>query len=75
MSALAGARTRTRYRDALPAPPLSVGNQLIFTACAVSMRFRNRTPSAAELVKEFGMCRATAYRWRGALMAAKGECK
>jgi hypothetical protein len=52
---------------------VGVANQLIYTACSVAARFARRTPTAGELMQEFGMSAATAYRWRSALKAARGE--
>lgn len=64
---------RPPYVEGLYAPPASVASQRIYVAMRVALRFVSRTPTLAELEAEFGMCRGTAYRWRGAIKAAKGE--
>lgn len=75
MSAIAPTTRRhaPRYRDALPVPPENVAHQLIYTATAVAARFSRGTPTAADLMREFGMSKATAHRWRSAMKAARGE--
>jgi hypothetical protein len=54
-------------------PPTSAANQRIYTAMAIALRFARRTPTVSDLEKNFGMHRSTAYRWIGAIKAAKGE--
>lgn len=70
---LAGDRTGAWNAELPGAPPQSVACARIFLALTVAKRFLHRTPSLEELQAEFGMCRSTAYRWRGAILAAKGE--
>ncbi len=41
-------------------------------ACRLADRYRHRLPLVAELQEQFGMSRATAYRWRAALAEARG---
>jgi hypothetical protein len=43
----------------------------IQTACRIANRFRTRIPTVEELMENFGMSRATAFRWRAALREAK----
>jgi len=45
----------------------------IFVAVKVADRFKDRTPTARELIDLWGMSRATAYRWVAAFKAARGE--
>lgn len=54
-------------------PPLSSGSTQIFAACVIARRFAHRIPTPKELQDSFGMSRATAYRWVGAMKAAAGE--
>lgn len=42
-------------------------------AVQVALRFAGRAPSVAQLREEFGMSRATAYRWRRAFLDALGQ--
>ena len=42
-------------------------------AFRILLKYGTRTPTWRELVADFGMCRATAYRWLSALKIAKGE--
>jgi hypothetical protein len=71
---LAGDRAGSYSAELPGAPPSSVASARIFLALTVAKRFLHRTPTLEELQAEFGMCRSTAYRWRGAILAAKGEC-
>lgn len=41
-------------------------------ACRIATKYSRRLPTVAELQEEFGMQRATAYRWRAALAEARG---
>lgn len=56
-------------------PSSNVENLQLQTACRIAIRYSHRLPKAAELQQEFGMHRATAYRWIAALKAAQGERK
>lgn len=42
------------------------------TALRIAMRYPNRPPTVADLKENFGMCRATAYRWIRGYKEAKG---
>lgn len=56
------------YRtEALCIPPHA--NNCMFLAALIAQEFR-REPSPAQLMARFGMCRATAYRWRRAWRGA-----
>lgn len=39
----------------------------------IVLRYATRTPTTAELMRDHGMSRSTAYRWVRAMKAAKGE--
>lgn len=41
-------------------------------AMSIALRFRDRTPSVAEIRRAYGLSRATAYRYLADLKAAKG---
>lgn len=45
----------------------------LFSAIQLAIRFVHRTPTVRDLREDFGMSRATAYRWLAAIKAAKGE--
>ena len=44
----------------------------LVVACRIADKYRSRLPSVKELQDDFGMHRATAYRWRAALANARG---
>ncbi|MET0888795.1 MAG: hypothetical protein ABWY09_01540 [Stenotrophomonas maltophilia] len=44
----------------------------LVVACRIADKYRSRLPSVIELQGDFGMHRATAYRWRAALASARG---
>lgn len=52
--------------------PRGTVNTKIFIACQLADRYCSRLPSIAELQGDFEMHKATAYRWRAALAAARG---
>jgi hypothetical protein len=60
------------YTGAL-APMASADNLRIQMACRIALRYRHRLPAVKELQDEFGMHRATAYRWIAAMRAARDE--
>lgn len=53
-------------------PHYTSANQGILTAVLIATRFRD-TPSICQLMTDFDMSKATAYRWRSAFRIAKGE--
>lgn len=63
------------YLKRMHSPPTSVANQRIFTALTIALRFAKRTPTLAELRDSYGMSKSTAYRWIGAIEAAKGKAR
>jgi hypothetical protein len=44
----------------------------IFVAVRIALKYRN-TPTVSQLMNDFEMSRATAFRWRAAFKLAKGE--
>lgn len=52
--------------------PGTTGNLTIATAVRVAMAYRHAPPTAAQLVRDFGMTISTAYRWRAAFIDAMG---
>jgi hypothetical protein len=67
-------RTTYTYREAMHAPPRSTAHHFLFTAVRIADAYpANRPPpSIDQLIEQFGMRRATAYRWRAAICAARG---
>ncbi|MFT3806086.1 hypothetical protein [Arenimonas sp.] len=63
-----GIRSTGTFRDQLYAD----GQSAIFVACSIAQKYQHRIPTVDELRSEFGMCRATAYRWTAAIRAARG---
>lgn len=57
---------RTRY-SVEQTPPSATTTGTLLTACRIARRYSHRLPTVAELQEEFGMHRATAYRWLSAL--------
>ncbi|MNM92628.1 hypothetical protein D3C81_1049670 [compost metagenome] len=55
------------YRDGPKLPNPSSQHQGITVAIRLVRKYRTRIPTADELCREFGMSRATAYRWVAAL--------
>jgi len=51
----------------------TTGHGTVHVAVQVALRFAGRAPSVAQLREEFGMSRATAYRWRRAFLDALGQ--
>ena len=52
-------------------PPPGTTNVRILMACRIARRYTHRLPTWQELQSEFGMDRATAYRWLSALKLAQ----
>lgn len=46
---------------------------VIYVAVKLAAKYSHRLPTVEELRSEFGMCRATAYRWLRAMKDARGE--
>jgi predicted DNA-binding transcriptional regulator YafY len=55
------------------APTASAANIQLQMACRIALRYSHRLPTVKELQDEFGMHRATAYRWIAAMRAARDE--
>lgn len=64
--------TKYTYRGAL-APSTSADNMRLQMACRIALRFSHLLPTVQELQDDFGMHRATAYRWIAAMRAARDE--
>lgn len=58
---------RAAYRGGPKLPSPSSQHQGITVAIRVVRKYGTRIPSAEELCRDFGMSRATAYRWAAAL--------
>lgn len=52
--------------------PSPVGHAQTYTAVRIALSYPSRIPTPAQLQDQFGMSRATAYRWVRAFKAAKG---
>ncbi len=64
--------SRSAYTGRLP-PSQAPSALLLQTACRIAAKYSRRLPTVAELQGEFGMHRATAYRWVAAIRAARVE--
>ena len=53
-------------------PPPTGTKSGIYLACRIAAKYAHRLPTPEELVSEWGMHRATAYRWIAALRAVRG---
>jgi hypothetical protein len=53
-------------------PPLTGTSIGILTATRVAIRYKT-TPTINQLMADFNMSKATAYRWRSAFKIARGE--
>ena len=62
---------RRSFTDSLVGIPLNTINA--YVCFSIMTAFPKKTPTADELSKRFDMSRATAYRYRAALMAVRGE--
>lgn len=63
---------RTKYSDNEPVAVAYV-HQNILTAIRVAKRYGGKCPTVAQLQADFGMSRASAYRWRAAWKCACPE--
>lgn len=54
-------------------PPRSQGQGAVYIAAVIARQYGGRVPTVQQLRDQFGMSRATAYRWVGALMSAWGD--
>lgn len=61
---------RTKY-TVETCPPYGGTAVTVLTACRIAQRYTHRIPTWQELVSEFGMHRATAYRWVSAIRQAR----
>lgn len=59
---------QSNYETQLP----TMGAPYIYTAIRIADKYRHRTPTVADLIADFGMHRATAYRWLRAIKDARG---
>lgn len=60
-----------RYMAEVSRPPNC--DSALFIACQVARKYTHRLPTVAELRGDYGMHRATAYRWIAAIKAARCE--
>lgn len=51
-------------------PPYATTTVAALTACRIAKRYTHRLPTIQELRRDFGMSRATAYRWLSAMKQA-----
>ena len=49
---------------------VSTGNLILHTAVKLAIAHRSKAPTIAHLREQYGMSRATAYRWRAAFIDA-----
>lgn len=61
------------FRAALYDAPSGTRHGGLLLAARVALRYRGHAPTVEQLVADFGMSRATAYRWRGAFLDAGAE--
>lgn len=60
------------YTEQMPGPSRNTVNGSILIACSIARRYSRRLPTVKELQEQFGMSRATAYRWIHALKESQG---
>lgn len=60
-----------RYPEANHLPPHGYARTGILTAVKVALRYHPNVPTVPQLRRDFGMSRATAYRWRNAFIEAR----
>lgn len=65
-----GIHWRSPYKDAMPLVPNAA---TAFICLSILTAFPKKTPTAEQLMGKFDMSRATAYRWRAAIKAVRGE--
>lgn len=53
-------------------PPPTGSTVYIFLAVRIAQKYSGRLPTVLELMNDWDMCRATAYRWIAAMRAARG---
>jgi len=63
--------TASSYTEQVGGPRGTAIVRLV-VACRIADKYRSRLPSVKELQDDFGMHRATAYRWRAALASGRG---
>ena len=61
------------YRTELHIPAPNTTRSAVYLAAVIQKKYGGRIPSPQQLRDQFGMSRATAYRWVSALQWAKGE--
>jgi hypothetical protein len=62
---------KTKF-SALTCPPKGSVHTTMYACFRIADKYRNRVPSPAELMEEWGMCHSTACRWIRAMRAARG---
>lgn len=67
-----GEQVKQSYLEEAGVPWSGSANQHLFIAVRIADRFRDQIPSKEALISEFGMNRATAYRWIRAIKDARG---
>ena len=54
-------------------PPHGLANITLIKAVRIARHYGGRIPTVAQLRADFGMSRATAYRWRAAFLEGGAE--
>lgn len=62
----------SRYHMAAGYPDPHCVSLSVLSAVRIALRY-GRTPTVSQLMNDYGMSRATAYRWRAAFKIARGE--